>query len=431
MVAWLLNACPSEWASAELVWKSPKSKASQRLDGECPSSTQVSDSRPADAVATDEPAGPGRAPGLTWKRDAYPVRQTSVHESDARVSIREPALTAPEVIPAPEGVGPDQVSSDARMFAPRFPASAEGPLEPMPGGEYGQPCDTCAPCDACTPWRDGEGGCGFGPCDLVCRVLGRMSFFGGIHGFKGPVDVGQNGNFGFHEGLNFGAPLGDPWGYGFQLGFQAVHSNFSGFQIDAPNNAAVAASQTRRQFFFTGGLFRRVDAGFQWGAVFDYVHDTYYDQTDLRQVRSETAFVFGEGCHELGYWGAYGVNVDRFRLPAGNYVFLQPNDVFAGFYRRHFSGGGQGRLWGGATGMGQAIIGGEATVPLGTNWALENNFVYVIPKNSAANGGQREETWSVTISLVWYPGRPARTVFSDRYQPLLGVGDNSALLIRR
>lgn len=112
-------------------------------------------------------------------------------------------------------------------------------------------------------------------------------------------------------------------------------------------------------------------------------------------------------------------------------ITFQPNDIFAGFYRRHFSGGGQGRLWAGATGAGQAVIGGEATVPLGTNWALQNNFVYAIPKTAASSGGQREETWSATISLVWYPGRAARCVFHDPFQPLFDVGDNSAFLVRR
>jgi len=265
-------------------------------------------------------------------------------------------------------------------------------------------------------------------------LLYNFSFFAGIQGFRGPLDVGQNGNFGFHEGLNFGGPLGDPWGFGYQLGLQGVHSDLSGFQINT-TGADQSGSGTRRQFFFTGGLFRRAQGGgFQSGVVFDYVHDTYYDKADLRQIRSETSFVFPNGMSEVGYWGAYGINRQRFQVvqtdPTSLLTF-QPNDVFAAFYRRHFSGGGQGRLWAGATGAGQAIIGGETTVPLGTSWALENNFAYVIPKSSTANGGLREETWSVSIGLVWYPGRPARTVFRDPFQPLFGVGDNSAFLVRR
>jgi hypothetical protein len=287
-----------------------------------------------------------------------------------------------------------------------------------PGGE----CGNCGACDNCGPWFDGPRCCLF-------DLLEGFSFFAGIHGFKGPLDLGQNGNFGFHEGLNFGGPLGDPWGMGYQLGFQAVQSDLTGFQSGGP-----LQTNGRDQLFFTGGIFRRaLCGGFQSGVVFDYMHDSYYDKADLQQIRSESALVFPDGVSELGYWGAYGINRERFVIPTNpnNFVFLQPNDIFAGFYRRHFSGGGQGRLWAGATGAGQAIIGGEATVPLGTSWALENNFVFVVPKNSAGNGGQREESWSVTINLVWYPGRLARCVFQNPFQPLFGVSDNSVFLVRR
>jgi len=269
----------------------------------------------------------------------------------------------------------------------------------------------------------------------VIDWLRSFSFFVGVHGFKGPVDLGQNGNFGFHEGLNFGAPLGDPWGFGYQLGFEAAHSNFSGFLITPTGVEQLAGPDSRNQTFFTGGIFRREPCGgLQSGVVFDYMHDSYYQNSDLRQIRSESAIVYEGGISELGYWGAYGISKQRIQLVRDDptsFVTFQPNDIFAAFYRRHFSGGGQGRLWAGATGAGQGIIGGEATVPLGTSWALENNFVYAIPKTSASNGGQREETWSATISLVWYPGRAARSVFKDPFHPLFSVGDNSAFLVRR
>jgi hypothetical protein len=312
-------------------------------------------------------------------------------------------------------------------------------FEPLPriGEEYG--VETAGPgCDDCGACDGGE--CCGADCDEDCDwencvcglhrrcvigLLRNVSFFGGVQGFKGPVDLGRNGNFGFHEGLNFGAPLGDPWCIGYQLGFQAVHSNFHGSQTDTVDQNG------RDQVFFTGGLFRRaVCSGLQGGVVFDYMHDSYYMKADLRQIRNETSIVLG-GCHEIGYWGAYGVNKDRFRLQDQTVQLLQPNDIFAGFYRRQFSGGGQGRLWGGATGAGEGIFGAELTVPLGSSWALENSFTFLIPKHGEARGGQQEEAWSISIQLVWYPGRPANRVLRDPYQPLIGVADNGAFLIRR
>jgi len=380
-------------------------------------------------------AGPTRV-AQRWS----PYRQTRPALAQANVSaaeISDPALAlgapSPEVIPAPEAMSDEPNPEQGRVFAPQMGAAVEGVWE---GEACGESCDECGACWGdcgtceweCGPWGNCYRGC-------VVDLLRNFTFFVGIHGFKGPVDFGQNGNFGFHEGLNFGAPLGDPWGLGYQLGFQAVHSNFAGFQLNAPDTFGEFDPNGRDQLFFTGGLFRRAPCGgLQGGVVFDFVHDSYYSKADLRQIRTETAIVCRNGLSELGYTGAYGVNRERFQIDPQDpesYVLFQPNDVFALFYRRHFTGGGQGRIWAGATGMGQAIIGGEATVPLGTSWALENNFVYVIPKNASVDGGQREETWSVTINLVWYPGRQSRCVLQDPFHPLFGVADNSAFLTRR
>jgi hypothetical protein len=316
---------------------------------------------------------------------------------------------------------------------PRDVQPGEMAFEPGPGmaesygpgnGEYEEGCGQCG---------GGCGDCG-GDEECVCgmhrlgveRLLGNMSFFAGVQGFKGPVDLGQNGNFGFHEGLNFGGPLGDPWCMGYQLGFQGIESNFAGSQPDG------GSSHGREQAFFTAGLFHRATCGgLQGGVAFDYLHDSYYLKADLKQVRSETSFVF-DGGNEIGYWGAYGVSKQRFQLLADQTAtFFQPNDIFAAFYRRHFSAGGQARIWGGTTGGGEGIVGAELAIPLGSSWALENSLTYLIPKHSPNGGGQLEEGWSLSMSLVWYPGRPAQCAMQDPYQPLFGVGDNSTFMVRR
>ncbi|MEN6493244.1 MAG: DUF6666 family protein [Thermoguttaceae bacterium] len=255
----------------------------------------------------------------------------------------------------------------------------------------------------------------------------RFSVFAGVHGFKGPSDLGRNGNFGFHEGLNYGAPLFSLLGYdlGYQLGAQVTHSNFKGDQIFDGH------SDARHQVFLTAGYFHRVmDWGIQSGAVFDYFHDDYYDKADLKQIRSETSLRLGD-LREIGYWGAYNVGGDTVKISNWLTQPLKPEDLFALFYRRHFSGGGQGRLWAGMSGNGDVFFGAETTVPMGTNWSLENNFAYLLPKEGHGSGGQGEETWAVSIQLVWYPGRPSRCVFRDPYQPLLNVADNSVFMVER
>jgi hypothetical protein len=262
------------------------------------------------------------------------------------------------------------------------------------------------------------------------RAVRNLLLFAGVHGFKGPTDLGLNGNFGFHEGLNWGAPLGDPWGHGYQVGFQALHSNFASHQAVASGMLADFDTADRNQMFFTAGLFRRpLGNGFQGGMAFDLFYDSYYYHSTLQQIRSETALVLGE-YHEIGYWGAYGIRKETVTSFGKFDSVLAPTDMFAGFYRRRFTGGGQGRLWAGLSGNGDVIFGLDGTVPLGTNWALDNNFTCLFPKQGGS-ASRAEESWSVSIQLVWYPGRAARPAINDPYHPLFYVADNSWFLVDR
>ena len=156
------------------------------------------------------------------------------------------------------------------------------------------------------------------------------------------------------------------------MGFQAVHSNFAGNQVLETGPLPDFDAADRNQVFFTPGFFRRPSGG-GW-------------QTGM---------------------------------------------VFALFYQRRFTGGGRGRVWAGVSGNGDAIFGLDGTVPIGTSWALENNFTCLFPKQGPRSGGQAEESWSVSIQLVWCPGRAARRLFSNRYHPLLYVADNSWFLVDR
>ena len=306
----------------------------------------------------------------------------------------------------------------------------DGPMMGMPGNGYGG-CGNCGHCGNC-----GGGGTGGDDMDFeqgMCGCMGpwvrNLSVFAGVQGFKGAMDRGNNGNFGVHEGINFGAPLGDPWGIGYQLGFQAVQSDLQGFYSRNDDGRTEFQDNCRGQIFITAGLFlRQPDHGFQGGVTFDYMRDNYYDNSNLKQVRSETSYLFNHGVQEVGYWGAYRLSSDRFST--NGYVWLESTDIFAIFYRHHFSGGGQGRIWIGGTGMGDGVIGGEATIPLGTSWALENSFTYMVPKHGNETGVQ-EETWAVAMSLVWYPGRSARCVFKNPFTPILPVADNGTFLTRR
>jgi hypothetical protein len=215
-----------------------------------------------------------------------------------------------------------------------------------------------------------------------------------------------------------------------QLGFRATQNNFSGSSI---------TDDDRRQFFVTGGFFRRVDWGLQGGVVFDYMHDEwYYDAIDLNQIRGEVSWVFP--CqHELGFWFTQGMSdttsTSEFRTAPAVFTTVtegwEPTDIYAAFYRRKFQDcGAEGRLFGGFTGESDGIIGADVNLPISDRFALRSGFTYLIPSEGKSTGGFAEESWNVGVSLVWYPGcRNSRN--QDYNRPLFNVADNGSFMIDR
>jgi hypothetical protein len=294
-------------------------------------------------------------------------------------------------------------------------------------GECGAECGDCGSCDGC----DGNGRCDFGweVFDGCCGPFMRgLSVFGGVDGFKGPLDRGNaNGNFGVNEGLNLARPLGDPWGCGYQIGANFVQSDFSGASVFTDNGLSLNAP-FRKQYFATAGIFRRAcGRGCEWGIAYDFLHDIFYANANLQQIRSETAFVLDE-TYEIGYYGAYGVGTDKDRVIDGK---LDPTDMFVCFIRRNFENGGDGRLWAGATGNGDGLLGADLWVPLGKGFALENRINYMIPKQGRGETAQTRESWGLLVQLVWYPGQNAKCQQKNPYRPIFNVADNSLFMVDR
>ena len=96
------------------------------------------------------------------------------------------------------------------------------------------------------------------------------------------------------------------------------------------------------------------------------------------------------------------------------------------------AGGGNGRFWAGFTGKGDGLFGGDLHVPLGEGrWSLVNRFNYLIPKESSNEGGLSEESWGVSIQLVWYPGQLARSAEKSSFKPLFDPADNTMFMVDR
>lgn len=255
--------------------------------------------------------------------------------------------------------------------------------------------------------------------------MDNMWLFGGVVGFKGPIDQGRNGNFGFQEGINYAMPLSYHRSITAQVGVRFTQSNFSGSEMD---------DETRHQSFFTAGVFRRVQHGWQLGAAFDWLKDDFYSEADVHQVRAELSWVSSCG-NELGFMAAISTADDQ---PEENMAapeeFFEVNDQFAMFLRFPFDNGGGGRIFAGATSDRDGILGADLTVPINARWSLQTAATYLIPQESSgaaeAVPGHVGETWGLSIALVWYPGHCPVEGYNP-FRPLFNVADNTSLLVDR
>ena len=196
-----------------------------------------------------------------------------------------PATSPPAATSAlglPTGSGTPPAANRARVV--RTSSVVSEPIEPIEGlpspleEEYlGISGDDCASCGGSTRAAAGQEG------HMILPGLGldHLSIFGGVHAMKGSANRGQDGSFGFHEGLNFGTSARNiilPPSVGWQVGFQAMQNNLEG---------ASFTGEQRDQYFLTADAFRRGDYGLQGGLVVDYLWDKWYYDLKVAQLRGE------------------------------------------------------------------------------------------------------------------------------------------------
>jgi len=300
-------------------------------------------------------------------------------------------------------------------------------------GDCGDCCEDCGPyaCPPCDMCHDCYGG-----------LLKYITVFGGPQAFKGPIDLGKNGNFGFHAGANFGGPVWFAKNIGGQIGAQWVGSDFSGTGVPYDSQGALLPNlgnglngynpASRNQFFLTAGLFHRAlpCTPWQFGAAFDYLDDRYYTNMSWSKVRGEVSFV-GSAGDEIGAWASIGLKELTLKSGQSLPYDFQISDLYTVFYRKYFPRGGTARVWGGATNGGDGIVGGDVRMPISDWFALEANMNYIIPKSNTAEGPYNRESWAMMCNLVFYPGVNARCMTWSPWRPLFGVADNSTFILRR
>jgi hypothetical protein len=375
--------------------------------------------------------------GGLYRQAASPKPATRSYQTARRSAFDNVFDDAVPKEPAPAVRPRTAIASHAEVGGPEVIAPGAMQFEPLAsGGEFAGP-GGCGHCGSCGSQCDGCDVCGEPACDSFgyeifdghCGWwLKNLTLAAGGQAFKGPLDRGLNGDFGLNEGLAFSGPLGDPWNVGYQIGVNFMQSNFVQPETVVVGDQSFRAA-SRDQTFVTAGLFRRaLCGGLQGGIAYDYFHDNYYVQYDLQQIRSEIGWVFP--CCEIGYYGAYGVSSAQ---PAGLDAKLTATDMFTLYLRHEFQHGAEGRVWGGATGNGDGILGAEFWVPLGRGLALENRFNFLIPNTTPASNrnttGQERESWGLMFQLVWYPGQSALCQQRNPYRPLFGTADDSLFMV--
>ena len=258
----------------------------------------------------------------------------------------------------------------------------------------------------------------------------------GITAFTNATDLGINGNFGTNEYLNWAMPFWNAFGLGWQIGWRGTQTNFQPASIEV--GTTTLGKNARDQQFITTGFFTRAfeGRGLQGGAVYDYLHDSWFDNTDVSQLRYELSYVWG--FHEFGFWGAFAVNDSSsfFLKRKGATAIASTLDMYCGFYRLQFGDANELKIWGGATHEGDGIVGSILRAPLTRSWALESTFTYVIPDSRrtvdldglGTLSTFQDGAWNVSCNIVFYPAGRARRSLASPYRPLFDVADNGSMI---
>ncbi len=399
------------------------------------------------AAAVDDPNAPGRltAPAAPAASGTLPA-PANRSAPQSVVETIDPAMGMPLEMPGdmsgdlPEGFDPQLMQSgevpadNGGMWMGQYPAQLH--IESFYDDPYA--CEDEFGCLPCWPHE--------GRICAYLRSFGRPYYgwkwyrdftaSGGITSFQNETNLGLHGNYGTNEYANWAMPFWNAFGIGWQLGVRGVQSNFQSTTLTIPGFAPLHTN-SRNQTFVTTGFFTRAfeGRGLQGGAVYDYLRDEWYDGADMSQVRGELSYVWGY--HELGFWGCGNVADTNsiFSSSSSTTGSGSTLDLYTAFYRLHFGDANEWKVWGGATGGGNGIVGSAIRAPMSRSLAMEGTFTYVIPTDTQtltiAPGTTLSYTpsaWNLSLNLVYYPAGRSRRSLASPYRPLFDVADNGSMI---
>ena len=266
--------------------------------------------------------------------------------------------------------------------------------------------------------------------------------------WKNHGDDDDNNNFGYRAGFNMG--FGRNTRIRGQLGASYGVYDFHG--REDPQQVP-----TERQIFLTGGIYKRsnvcADDRVSWGMVYDFMKTENWgeeaDDIELGQFRFQVGYAVSSST-ELGLWGALAVE-DDLTVSLGGGIDVKARDQVNLYWRRNTELGAELMIYIGLaeeptginqvqlpTDMSEFVLGVAGNAPLSNRWALTGNVHYIIPStapgDNAPNGIENsyaEESWNVTLGLVFYPGgnAVANSISGWAGLPLMPVADNGTFSV--
>lgn len=299
-----------------------------------------------------------------------------------------------------------------------------------------------APCSVCNGQAEYCPACSMPHWLDFASILARYEYGIGVNGFTGPVNYPPisgsmlntrgTGSFGFYQSMNHATPLdfvGLP--IGWQSGMRLVESNMSG---------GGSTTDSRFQYFWTGGFFHRATCGLQFATLFDYQHQDWYFRGDLWQFRSEFSWMNMSGNDWGIQWmvpmgtAATGATIlDAGGSPIRETIRYDATSQVRFFYRINFADpqcptpSTLHLFLGGADG--DFVFGGDFNQSISPTLAWYTGATYLSPDriDSAASGFR--ELWNISFGLQWRPGIFMNLERGPMARPMLDIADNGTMMV--
>ena len=168
----------------------------------------------------------------------------------------------------------------------------------------------------------------------------------------------------------------------------------------------------------------------------DFLHEEWFTETDLVQLRADIGWVYPAG-HVFGFRYATGVKDETtdgiFNGNEFDGFFQTTDDNFRFYYRHAAAWGGYGEGFIGWAESSQTVIGLDIDLPVTNRVAIQSGFTAYLNDDVADisnfQGGNLNETWNLYIGLSFRPSGRSRYRSYDR--PLFDVADNGSFVVRR